>query len=74
MDIQPRSVRVLSVPDYYAEYRETGNGYAAFLGASITAKVSLCHHHHGHCGLLSSEDHFQRIRWEKLCIKIGICE
>ena len=39
-DVQPRIVRVLSVPEYYAEYRETGNGYAAFLGSSIAAKVS----------------------------------
>ncbi|PPQ66659.1 hypothetical protein CVT26_009413 [Gymnopilus dilepis] len=38
-DVQPRSVRVLSVPEYYAEYRETGNSYAAFLGSSITAKI-----------------------------------
>ncbi|KDR67987.1 hypothetical protein GALMADRAFT_257536 [Galerina marginata CBS 339.88] len=38
-DVQPRSIRVLSVPEYYAEYRETGNGYAAFLGSSITAKI-----------------------------------
>ena len=39
-DVQSRFVRVLSVPEYYAEYRETGNGYAAFLGSSIAAKVS----------------------------------
>ncbi|KAF9447508.1 actin-related protein [Macrolepiota fuliginosa MF-IS2] len=39
MDIQPRSIRVLGVPEYYAEYRETGNSYAAFLGSSITAKI-----------------------------------
>ncbi|KAF9526129.1 actin-related protein [Crepidotus variabilis] len=38
-DIQPRSTRVLNVPDFFAEYRETGNGYAAFLGSSITAKI-----------------------------------
>jgi len=38
-DVQARSVKVLSVPDYYAEYRETGNGYNAFLGTSIAAKV-----------------------------------
>ena len=43
-DIQPRVVRVLSVPEYYAEYRETGNGYAAFLGSSIAAKVSCVFH------------------------------
>ncbi|KAF8629082.1 hypothetical protein AX15_003576 [Amanita polypyramis BW_CC] len=38
-DVQPRSIRVLTVPEYYAEYRETGNGYAAFLGSSIAAKI-----------------------------------
>ena len=40
-ELQPRAIRVLSVPEYYAEYRETGNGYAAFLGSSIAAKVRL---------------------------------
>ncbi|KXN81553.1 SWI/SNF and RSC complexes subunit arp9 [Leucoagaricus sp. SymC.cos] len=39
MDIQPRSTRLLGVPEYYAEYRETGNGLAGFLGTSITAKI-----------------------------------
>ncbi|KAJ3576452.1 hypothetical protein NP233_g412 [Leucocoprinus birnbaumii] len=39
MDIQPSGTRLLTVPEYYAEYRETGNGYAAFLGSSITAKI-----------------------------------
>ncbi|KAF9564275.1 actin-like ATPase domain-containing protein [Agrocybe pediades] len=38
-EVQPRSMRVLNVPEYFAEYRETGNGYAAFLGSSITAKL-----------------------------------
>ena len=38
-DVQPRSIRVVTIPDYYAEYRETGNGFAAFLGLSIIAKV-----------------------------------
>ena len=40
-ELQPRAIRVLSVPEYYAEYRETGNGYTAFLGSSIAAKVRL---------------------------------
>ncbi|KAK7056223.1 hypothetical protein VNI00_002775 [Paramarasmius palmivorus] len=38
-DIQPRSVRLLHLPEYYPEYRDTGEGYAAFLGSSITAKL-----------------------------------
>lgn len=40
-EVQPRNIRVINVPEYYAEYRETGNGYSAFLGSSIVAKVSL---------------------------------
>ncbi|KAJ6496789.1 actin-related protein [Mycena vulgaris] len=40
-DVQPRSVRVLNVPEYFPEYRDTGNGFAAFLGASITAKITF---------------------------------
>ncbi|KAF8634661.1 hypothetical protein AX17_004130 [Amanita inopinata Kibby_2008] len=40
-DVQPRSIRVLNVPEYYSEYRDTGNGYAAFLGSSITAKITF---------------------------------
>ena len=40
-DVQARSIRLLHVPEYYPEYRDTGNGYASFLGSSIVAKVSL---------------------------------
>ncbi|KAJ8094637.1 hypothetical protein PM082_010643 [Marasmius tenuissimus] len=38
-DIQPRIVRLLNLPEYYPEYRDTGEGYAAFLGSSIIAKL-----------------------------------
>ncbi|RDB23550.1 SWI/SNF and RSC complexes subunit arp9 [Hypsizygus marmoreus] len=38
-DVQPRYARALSVPEYYPEYRDTGNGLACFLGSSITAKI-----------------------------------
>ncbi|RXW20657.1 hypothetical protein EST38_g5179 [Candolleomyces aberdarensis] len=38
-DVQPKSIRVLNLPEYYAEYRDTGNGYAVFLGSSIVAKI-----------------------------------
>ena len=38
-EIQPKSVRTLKIPDLYSEYREKGEGYAAFLGSSIVAKV-----------------------------------
>ncbi|KAJ3517020.1 hypothetical protein NMY22_g14063 [Coprinellus aureogranulatus] len=43
-DVQPRTIRVLNVPEYYAEYRETGNGYSAFLGSSIVAKIIFNDH------------------------------
>lgn len=43
-DIQARFVRILSVPEYYPEYRDTGNGFAGFLGASIAAKVCSSTH------------------------------
>lgn len=38
-EVQAKTVRVLHRPEYYPEYRETGDGFAAFLGTSITAKV-----------------------------------
>jgi actin-related protein 9 len=38
-EFQSRSIRVLNVPEYFAEYREKGDGLAAFLGTSIVAKV-----------------------------------
>ena len=38
-DVQPKFIRTLKVPDFYSEYREKGEGYAAFLGSSIIAKV-----------------------------------
>lgn len=41
-DVQPKHVRLLHVPEYFAEYRDKGDGNAAFLGASIVAKV--CSH------------------------------
>ena len=39
-EIQPKSIRTLKIPEFYSEYREKGEGYAAFLGSSIVAKVS----------------------------------
>jgi actin-related protein 9 len=38
-EVQARAVGVIKVPEYFAEYREVGAGYAAFLGASVVAKV-----------------------------------
>ncbi|KAJ7576849.1 actin-related protein [Mycena floridula] len=38
-EVQPRVIGLLNLPEYYPEYRETGEGYAAFLGSSIIAKL-----------------------------------
>ncbi|KAA1468786.1 actin-like ATPase domain-containing protein [Dentipellis sp. KUC8613] len=40
-DVQPRSVRLVKVAEYFAEYREKGDGLAAFLGSSIVAKITF---------------------------------
>ncbi|KAL6304501.1 actin-like ATPase domain-containing protein [Sparassis latifolia] len=40
-EVQPRIIRVLKVPDYFAEYREKGDGLASFLGTSIVAKITF---------------------------------
>jgi len=37
-DVQARLIRVLTVPEYFAEYRDKGENLAAFLGSSIVAK------------------------------------
>ena len=39
-EVQARSIKTLRVPDYFAEYRDKGDGLAGFLGTSIIAKVS----------------------------------
>ncbi|KAJ4473687.1 actin-related protein [Lentinula aciculospora] len=44
-DVQPRSIRILNVPEYYPEYRDTGEGFAAFLGCSIVAKLTFSDPH-----------------------------
>ena len=38
-EVQPRTIKTLKVPDYFAEYRDKGDGLAGFLGTSIIAKV-----------------------------------
>ncbi|KAH9888940.1 actin-like ATPase domain-containing protein [Cubamyces lactineus] len=40
-EVQPRAVKTLRVPDYFAEYRDKGDGLAGFLGTSIIAKLSF---------------------------------
>ncbi|KAH8093315.1 actin-like ATPase domain-containing protein [Cristinia sonorae] len=40
-EIQPKSIKVLKIPDHFAEYREKGDGLASFLGSSIVAKISF---------------------------------
>jgi actin-related protein 9 len=39
--VQPKHIRILKVPDYFANHREKGEGTAAFLGACIVAKVCI---------------------------------
>lgn len=34
-------IKMLKLPEYFAEYREMGNKVASFLGSSIVAKVRL---------------------------------
>ncbi|GJE91132.1 actin [Phanerochaete sordida] len=38
-EVQPKSIRTLRIPDYFAEYRDKGDGLASFLGSSIVAKI-----------------------------------
>ncbi|KAI0794012.1 actin-like ATPase domain-containing protein [Fomes fomentarius] len=40
-EVQPRTIKTLRVPDYFAEYRDKGDGLAAFLGTSIIAKLAF---------------------------------
>ncbi|PCH44390.1 actin-like ATPase domain-containing protein [Wolfiporia cocos MD-104 SS10] len=40
-EVQPRSIRTLKIPDYFAEYRDKGDGLASFLGTSIVAKITF---------------------------------
>lgn len=48
-EIQPKSIRTLKIPDFYSEYREKGEGYAAFLGSSIVAKVGPSENRSSRC-------------------------
>ncbi|KAI0044759.1 actin-like ATPase domain-containing protein [Auriscalpium vulgare] len=40
-EVQARQIRTIKVPDYFAEFREKGDGLAAFLGTSIVAKITF---------------------------------
>lgn len=40
-DVQPKVIRLVKVPEYFANFRELGDGLAAFLGSTIVAKVGL---------------------------------
>ncbi|KAI0305915.1 actin-like ATPase domain-containing protein [Multifurca ochricompacta] len=55
-EVQPRQVRILKVPEYFAEYREKGDGLAAFLGSSIVAKVTF----HDGKNFISKADYAER--------------
>ena len=39
LQAQPVALRMLKVPDYFAEYRDIGSPIASYLGACITGKV-----------------------------------
>jgi len=55
-EVQPRQVRIVKVPEYFAEYREKGDGLAAFLGSSIVAKVTF----HDGKNFISKADYAER--------------
>jgi actin-related protein 9 len=38
-EVEPKQIRIVKVPEYFAEYREKGDGLAAFLGSSIVVQV-----------------------------------
>ncbi|KAH9933319.1 actin family [Fomitopsis serialis] len=40
-EVQPRVIRTLKIPEYFAEYRDKGDGVASFLGTSIVAKITF---------------------------------
>lgn len=40
-DVQSKVVRLVKVPEYFANFRELGDGLAAFLGSTIVAKVGF---------------------------------
>lgn len=40
-EVQPKTIRVLKIPEYFAEYRDKGDGLASFLGSSIVAKLAF---------------------------------
>lgn len=70
-DVQTKAIRVLKVPEYFGEYRETGDGYAAFLGASIVAKVRMsCSGRRGELTIVA--DIIQRPAEQKLPLKGGL--
>jgi len=69
--VQPKQIRIVRVPEYFAEYREKGDGLAAFLGSSIVAKV-----HTFQRTLIAESEHFSEghlPRWKKLHLKSGLC-
>ncbi|KDQ61600.1 hypothetical protein JAAARDRAFT_31063 [Jaapia argillacea MUCL 33604] len=40
-EVQPRAIRTLEIPQYFAEWRDKGDGGASFLGGCIIAKVRI---------------------------------
>ena len=76
-EVQPRTIRTLRVPDYFAEYRDKGDGLASFLGTSIVAKVRLSRDRALLCRSLTvvvPVDNVQRDCGEELCVEGRLCE
>lgn len=75
-EVQPRSIRVIKVPDYFAEYRDKGDGLASFLGTSIVAKVRPVGKIHSRNAaeilMPSFPACIHRFVGEELCFQIGL--
>ena len=72
-EVQPKHIRIVKVPEYFADYREKGDGLAAFLGSSIVAKVHLLFFN---LYLLQKSEHISQghlPRWKELHLKSRLC-
>ena len=76
-EVQPRAIKTLKIPDYFAEYRDKGDGLASFLGTSIVAKVRLSRDRALLCRSLTvvvTVDNVQRDCGEEFCVEGRLCE
>jgi actin-related protein 9 len=72
-EVQPRTINILKVPEYFAEFRETGDGYAAFLGSSIVAKVSYYRYFCAYAHPARFPGHLQRYSEQEFCLQGRLC-